>query len=365
MARRIKNTGSIFYRSNRDIWVFQIPLHLIKDKKTISAKTKKELTKKIEEFYKEIDEVKFKQENRTIVDLLYEFENDKLKKNIISPGTHARNIFTISKIEESYIGKIPIQNISINDLNNFLNTLVNYSNSVISKIFRQLRKGFQLGIEEELITKDLIKNLTKPKSNKATKKVSAFTLEEQKEFIKLIPNSIYYMQYLIALNTGMRIGEVNALHIDDIDFINKTININKTVSRDENYKDFINSNTKTEAGIRTVPINEILYNPLKEYCKNKQDYIFSNDRIISSSMINSEMKRLCAKSEIITQPVSTHMLRHTFATRCIESGMPAVVLSKLLGHTDISTTLNTYTDVFNEFKQEHFEIATEYFKKLY
>lgn len=365
MARRIKNTGSIFYRSNRDIWVFQIPLHLIKDKKTISAKTKKELTKKIEEFYKEIDEVKFKQENRTIVDLLHEYENDKLKKNIITSGTHTRNILTISKIEENYVGKIPIQNITINDLNNFLNTTVNYSNSVISKIFIQLRKGFQLGIEQELITKDLIRNVIKPKSTKATKKVSAFTLEEQKEFIKLIPNSIYYMQYLIALNTGMRIGEVNALHINDIDFINNTININKTISRDENYKEFINSNTKTEAGKRIVPINSILLEPLKEYCRDKTGYIFSYNRVISAPMINSELKRLCAKSSIIQQPVNTHMLRHTFATRCIESGMPAVVLSKLLGHTDISTTLNTYTDVFNEYKQEHFEIATEYFKKLY
>ena len=59
------------------------------------------------------------------------------------------------------------------------------------------------------------------------------------------------------------------------------------------------------------------------------------------------------------------MLRHTFATRSIESGMPAVVLAKLLGHADISTTLNTYTDVFNKFKVEHFDKATEYFKKLY
>lgn len=365
MARRIKNTGSIFYRSNRDIWVFQIPLHLIKDKKTISAKTKKELTKKIEEFYKEIDEVKFKQENRTIVDLLHEYENDKLKKNIITAGTHIRNIATISRIEENYIGKIPIQNITIKDLNDFSNTLINYSNSVISKIFIQLKKGFQLGLEKELITKDLVKSIIKPKSNIKTKKVSAFTLEEQKEFIRLIPSSKYYMQYLIALNTGMRIGEVNALHIDDIDFINKTIKINKTVARDENYKEFIKLNTKTEAGMRTVPINEILYEPLKEYCNDKLGYIFSFNRVISAPMVNSEMKRLCEKSKLIKQSVNTHMLRHTFATRCIESGMPAVVLSKILGHTDISTTLNTYTDVFNEYKQEHFEHATEYFKKLY
>ena len=82
-------------------------------------------------------------------------------------------------------------------------------------------------------------------------------------------------------------------------------------------------------------------------------------------MVNSEMKRLCEKNEIIKNDVNTHMLRQTFATRCIESGMPAVVLAKILVHSDIFTTLNTYTDVFNKLKKEHFEIATEYLKKLY
>ena len=365
MGRRIKNTGSIFYRTNRDIWVFQIPLHLATSKKTISAKTKKELAKKIEEFYKEVEENKLKQENKTIVELLHDFENDKLKKNLITPISHSRNLATISKLEEDYIGKIPIHQITVKDLNNFANTLVKYSNSVIEKIFIQLKKGFQLGIEQELITKNLVNNIIKPKSNKKDKKISAFTLDEQRDFILLMKNSNYYMQYLIALNTGMRIGEINALHISDIDFVNKTININKTVSRDENYKEFINTQTKTDAGMRTVPINDILFNELKNFCDNKKGYLFSDKKIISASSVNSDIKRVCSKSDIITQPVNTHMLRHTFATRCIESGMPAVVLSKLLGHTDISTTLNTYTDVFNEYKQEHFEIATEYFKKLY
>jgi Site-specific recombinase XerD len=54
------------------------------------------------------------------------------------------------------------------------------------------------------------------------------------------------------------------------------------------------------------------------------------------------------------------MLRHTFATRCIESGMQAVVLQKLLGHKDIQTTLNTYTSVFNEFKENEFEKVSQY-----
>lgn len=65
-----------------------------------------------------------------------------------------------------------------------------------------------------------------------------------------------------------------------------------------------------------------------------------------------------------TSDVNTHMLRHTFATRCIEAGMSAVVLQKLLGHKDIETTLNTYTSVFNKFKEDELKKAEEYFNKL-
>ena len=78
-----------------------------------------------------------------------------------------------------------------------------------------------------------------------------------------------------------------------------------------------------------------------------------------------DIKKLCAKSNIIKIIPSSHALRHTFATRCIESGMPAVVLAKFLGHTDVSITLNTYTSVFDKFKIEHFEKATEYLNTFY
>lgn len=59
------------------------------------------------------------------------------------------------------------------------------------------------------------------------------------------------------------------------------------------------------------------------------------------------------------------MLRHTFATRCIESGMSAVVLQHILGHTDISITLNTYTSVFNSYKNEEFEKYNAYIDGLH
>lgn len=173
-------------------------------------------------------------------------------------------------------------------------------------------------------------------------------------------HSKYYLQFLIALNTGMRMGEINALHYNDIDLINRTISVNKTVSRDVNYIDFINTRTKTNAGTRIIQINSILYGELSNFIKDKKDmYLFSNDTIISTGQVSSALKRLLKNNTI-----SSHVLRHTFATRCIEAGVPAVALKKFLGHEDISNTLNTYVDVFDKFEKDVYNIIDNYLNNL-
>lgn len=347
--------------------MYRIPVNLQAraGAKTISAKSQKELLVKIDELYEEKEKYNEKNNNLTITDIILKNENDKLNKNIIQISSYTRNMFTLSIIQKSNLNNIPINKVTESDLNDFSKYIIKYSQSTIDKVFTHIKKAYDIALYNGNITKNILTIYEKPQSIKKTSKVSAFTLEEQKEFIKLIPNSIYYMQYLIALNTGMRMGEINALHVDDIDLINRKINVNKTVARGKNYKEYINDRTKTKNGQRSIPINDILYMPLKEYISDKNGFLFSYDRIISTGMVNSEIKRLCANNDIIKDKVNTHMLRHTFATRCIESGMPAVVLAKILGHADISTTLNTYTDVFNKFKIDHFEKATNYFKKLY
>lgn len=357
--KRLNNTGSIYKRKDRDTWVYEYKDPVTKKTKRISNKSLNKLKLRIEE----IKRNNFLKDNlventHTLSDIIKNNIEVKKMKNIISESTYGRHYNTLSIIQKHLIAEMPISDITVEDLNNFSSTLLNYSNSVIDKVFIQIKMAFNTAINNSWINKNILSDYTKPKSYKADRKVRAFTIQEQKEFLELIPKSKYYMQYLIALNTGMRMGEINALHYNDIDLKNKEINISKTVARDINYKNYINDTTKTRAGKRTVYINRFLYSPLEEYIKNKKNkYLFSENNIIATATVNSEMKRLTKNNN-----VNTHMLRHTFATRCIEAGVPAVALKKMLGHADISTTLNTYVDVFDKYEKDVYTNLEKYFE---
>lgn len=127
--------------------------------------------------------------------------------------------------------------------------------------------------------------------------------------------------------------------------------------------------TKTYSGKRNIPIPEFLIDSIVEqmkFAKNqnnntekmlfKPNYCMYTDR----GNVNIELKRILKNHFGITD-ITTHSLRHTFGTRCIESGMAPIVVKKLMGHKDIRVTLNTYTSVYDSFKERELEKVNNYF----
>ena len=215
-------------------------------------------------------------------------------------------------------------------------------------------------------------SIKKPKAKNQTEKVEALTIEEEKALINVLKSSDHKYKNIILLSlyTGMRIGETLAITRDNINLKEGTLLIEKTLTRDKNDKVILGNKTKTKAGMRTIYLSNNAKNILKDICKSNITNIYNliffdydKNTFITPSEINCYLKRLNQKYNIC-KDIHTHMLRHTFATRCIEAGMSAKVLQQTLGHKKIQTTLDTYTSIFEKFNKDENEKYNSYMKKI-
>ena len=281
--------------------------------------------------------------------------------NYMQPQGFYRSMETLQIIRKSFLGSMPIQMIEKEHLHRFLRSITTYADSTIEKIFLQLKRAFQMALSKKIVDTNLMLDdeIVRPRSKKETKKIVSFTQEEQRIFLETLHEhkvpafrNNYKRQILLELNTGMRMREINALKKDDIDFRRKVIKVKRTISLGEKSIPFLNDKTKTDAGRREIPFTDETEKLLREIIKDSKanpegllfyDYIKMG--LITTNQVNSFFNRLCEKAGLDIR--GQHSLRHTFATRCIEAGIEAVVLKKWMGHTDIHVTLDTYADIFD------------------
>ena len=368
---RVRNNGRIEYRFN------YIDEFEVRRRKSISGGSEEECLERAASWlHNYYESIKGFDENTSISDILrYKYDND-LKANLVSEAGYRYNITRLRIIERNVIGKVPISTVEKRDIDAFGKTLTGYVNESIQGIYAQLKIAFSIAEEEELITYNPMTQriIRRPKSKKKNKKVSALTINEQRRLEEVMKNAKppygsndYRLQLFIELFSGMRMGEINALKPEDVDFEKNVVHVRATISVDIDGNTIIKEGTKTENGVRDVPINEklrpYLVEALSRYKKNTNGLIFC-DRYtgepFSTSKAAASFRRYCRKANIPVR--GQHALRHTFATRCIEAGIPPVVLKTWLGHSDIHVTLDTYTDVFdsmNKSSTEKFDIYIE------
>lgn len=235
-----------------------------------------------------------------------------------------------------------IQDITKDDIQEFLNSIKDLSDSYIKKIYEQFVQAYRRAEIKKYISYNPMYEFIKPKSDKQTKLVEALNINVQKTFTQYlnkvsIENEPYKNIFFIQMYMGLRIGEVLALSKESINLENKVLYVKRTLTNDKEFAIILGNKTKTYSGNRTLPIPEFLVPIFEEQLKytneNLHNLIFTNnDSYIRTSAINKELKRIFKEElNINSKNISTHCLRHTYGTRCIEAGMTAVVLQRLMG----------------------------------
>lgn len=377
-GRRGNGEGTIFEDKKNKRWIGQYVSGISPEgksiRKSVYGKTQKEVLNKLNEIKYQINNDIYVEKNGIeLVKIMEDIREEKLASNTISGGQYARLKWTINKIKNSKLGNMKIQDITKNDIQEFLNSLKDLSDSYIKKIFEQFVQAYRRAEIKKYITYNPMNEIIKPKSNKQTKIVEALDINIQKSFTEYlnkvnIKDEPYKNIFLIQMYMGLRIREVLALSKESIDLENKLLYVKRTLTNDKEFAIILGNKTKTYSGNRTLPIPDFLVPIFEEQLQyaneNLHNLIFTNnDTYIRTSAINKELKRIF-KEELKVNPIniSSHCLRHTYGTRCIEAGMTAVVLQRLMGHKDVTVTLNTYTSVFNKFKEDELEKVNEYLK---
>lgn len=375
MHNKKEKIGSIYYDKRDKKWrcIYYV---YTEDKSSETRKTKTFSTEKeAKDFltsiqYQKGNDLFIKNNGIPLNQLMRENLQRKLDLNLITERTYARTMETIQCIEKSSIAFKNISDISSKDIQAYLNTLKNYSNSTIKKIKEQFSQAFRYSINNGYITQNPMNNVIRPKSSQKPKTIRALEVEEQQiltNYLMDVPIAVepFKVAYLIEMYLGLRIGEVLALRNSDINLQKNLVSVTKTLSTDKDHKIIMKYLPKTYAGIREVPIpifirNEIINQmKLAENNKDKQLFLDNKGNYIYPNNANRKLKELLKKMGITD--ITSHSLRHTFGTRCVEAGMRAVALQRLMGHSDVSITLNTYTSVFNKYKETELEKVNNYY----
>ena len=294
----------------------------------------------------------------------------KIDMNVIKETQYTRILSAIKKLEKEPFTKKNIEDISSDEIQAYLNSLKSYSQSTISKEKDQFAQAFKYALNKGYILQNPMIEVIEPKSEKPPKIVRALEIEEQQmltNYLMNIPleNEPYKVAYLMQMYLGLRIGEALALKTSDINLERDLIHISRTLTFDKNHKLIMGDFPKSFAGIRDIPIpkfiREEIINQMRLAENHKENLLFVNSQGNYADPKNANKFLKSTLEKVNINDITTHSLRHTYGTRCIEAGMRAVALQRLMGHSDISVTMNTYVSVFNKYKEAELEKLNDYY----
>lgn len=318
-------------------------------KKTIYGKTIKELDQKYRDFMLQLEQGIIQEEKQLTFEELSNMwlTNTKIgnvkEQTITNLKSQLRNV-------NSHIGHIRIRKLTASHLEMYRASQIQIGKiDQYNKGLTLIRSIIQYAISKQMLTYDITTGM-KRISYKGQEK-RALTQEELFLLEKANFNDFEYCFVNLLLFTGLRKSEALALNISDLNFKDGYISVSKTLVSSKAKKDILQDNTKTDAGIRKIPILKQLEPILKNYSKNRIGILFESEYggyLTSSAFFkrwNQIKKKLIEANDgnQIAEDFTPHLFRHTYASTLYKSGMDIKEAQYLLGHSDVKTTLDTYT----------------------
>lgn len=337
---------------------------------SVYAKSIPEVRAKAQEKLRSLEAGEQDAVNPTLADYYEQFTN--IRRREVKESTmraqrfQFENISSVLMANGRKFGEMRIKEITRRDIENVRQWLLDNGKTPqnLNICFAHLNHVFNNAVLDDTIPKNPCKALKQLKRDKpliGENKHRALSVEETRKFFEAAEerDSFYLNAFLLMIKTGMRIGEVAALYPYDIDKNKAFIYVRRSVVRDETGAYMVGENAKTESGIRDIPLTPEVYKVINDQ-KTLNRSVFGMDiggllfrssegQILREYTVNREIKRICTEAGI--DYFTCHAFRNTFATRFIEQRpQDYKILSEILGHKDVSITLNLYTHVMTENK---------------
>lgn len=342
-------------------------------RKQFTAKTQKEVKEALKEYKRKMLMGIPNEEKITVAEWFYTWLFD-YRKNDLKPKSFNRyhGIYK-NYINDTNLGKIKLCDLRTTHLQRHYKILL--ENGVTPTTIKQINTNLKtcLGEAERqgYIQKNWCKLVTLPKIDKKPE-VTPLSSEEQIKFLEAIRGHEFEILFNLALGSGLRLGEILGLKWSDINFASSEISVHRSLQRIPIYEgdkiiryEVVELTPKTENSARTIPLPKSIITKLKLHKKqqnalilrmgedfNNRNYVFCNSfgDPIEDKRPGRHLKKILTQLEI--KPIKFHALRHTYATRLFEAGVPPKTVQKLMGHADIETTMNIYTHVMGEQKTD-------------
>lgn len=306
------------------------------------------------------------QATNMMVDAWFEYWID-VKKKTVRPNTVRNYTERYNKNIQKIIGRKILTEVQPIHCQKIFTDMAEegYKTSTIYQTRIALFNMLEFAKENEVILSNPCKKSVKSDMGKPSQKKEALTIDIQKKFIEYAKGQSYENQFRFILQTGLRTGELVGLKWEDIDFSKKAIRIQRSMEYRYSVGEWRIGEPKSKAGYRTIPLTDETIRILTEQKeKNKNikkiqeewyEFIFLSRKgePVKNSAYDTALFKICDKAKI--NRFSMHVLRHTFATRCIEGGMMPKTLQKILGHSNIGITMNLYVHITEDEKQKEID----------